>query len=174
MFCEISGLLSHAAYTDRKVYNCGPFNLDTWTSQPCGILKGLQFFKRSKIFQKRSKISNAPPWKFDKNIPAWCFWITTLTRYGRLWRELFEFVACKSCHPSFAIITAAPNRITPWSSYSPSIYNCFKTIWCIGECVGDGQTSDCWNVSWPNDLSIWLTNYISYPGDSWATLSTEL
>ena len=64
MFCEISGPLSHAAYTERSTI------VDLLIKiQPCGILKVHNVFKRSKICQKRSKISNAPAWKFDKNIP---------------------------------------------------------------------------------------------------------
>ena len=51
---------SHAVY--RKVHNCGPFNLlYTWTSEPCSILKGPQFFQKVQNLSKRSKISNVPP-----------------------------------------------------------------------------------------------------------------
>ena len=55
MFYEISGPLSHAAY--RKVQHRGPFNWDSWTT---AYWKVHHFFKKSKICQKRSKISNAP------------------------------------------------------------------------------------------------------------------
>ena len=69
MFCEMSGPLSHAVY--RQVHNCGPFNLlYTWTSEPCSILKGPQFCQKVQNLSKRSKISNVPPWKYDKNIPV--------------------------------------------------------------------------------------------------------
>ena len=68
MFCEIFGPLSHAAYTERStivdllIKIPGPLN-------PAAYRKVHNFFKRSEIcFKKRSKISNAPAWKFDKKI----------------------------------------------------------------------------------------------------------
>ena len=69
MFCEISGPLSHAAY--RNVHNCGPFSYDTWTSEPCGILKGPQFFKKVKNLSKKGPKSQMPPLgDLIKNIPV--------------------------------------------------------------------------------------------------------
>ena len=60
MFCEISGPLSHAAYTERStivdllIKIPGPLN-------PAAYWKVHNFFKRSKICPKKtSKISNAP------------------------------------------------------------------------------------------------------------------
>ena len=55
MFCEISGPLSHVAYTivDLLIKIPGPLN-------PAAYWKVHNFFKRSKICQKRSNISNAP------------------------------------------------------------------------------------------------------------------
>ena len=60
MFWEISGPLSHVAYTERStivdllIKIPGPLN-------PAAYWKVHYFFKRSKICQKRSNISNAPP-----------------------------------------------------------------------------------------------------------------
>ena len=68
MFCEISRPLSHAAYTERStivdllIKIPGPLN-------PAAYWKVQKKFKRSEIcFKKRSKVSNAPAWKFDKKI----------------------------------------------------------------------------------------------------------
>ena len=56
----------------------GPLN-------PAAYWKVHIFFKRSEIcFKKRSKISNGPAWKFDKNIPDYCLCKTS--KFDRLVR----------------------------------------------------------------------------------------
>ena len=65
MFCEISGPLRHVAY--RKVHNRGPFNYDTWTSEPWGILEGLHFFQKVQNLSKKAQnLKIPPPRRFDK------------------------------------------------------------------------------------------------------------
>ena len=70
MFCEISGPLSHAAYTERST-SVDLLIKIPGSLNPAAYWKVYNFFKRSEIcLKKRSKISNAPLWKFDKNIPG--------------------------------------------------------------------------------------------------------
>ena len=59
MFCEISGNLSHTAYTERSTIV--DLLIKIPDLEPCGILKGLQFFQKIQNLSKKSKISNAPP-----------------------------------------------------------------------------------------------------------------
>ena len=71
MFCEISGPLSHAArvfyFTEWSTIVDLLIKIP-WTSEPCGILNGPQFFQKVQNLSKRSKISNAPLGNLIKNI----------------------------------------------------------------------------------------------------------